>query len=43
MFFEMVICVWILAKFDQNPTNYAKKITQAAAVGNVQNGVDQFY
>jgi hypothetical protein len=43
MFFEIVICVWILGKFDQNPENYAKKIIQTATVGNVQNGIEQFY
>ena len=35
MFFEIVNHVWILIKFDQKPANHVKKITQAAAVGNV--------
>jgi len=30
MFFEMVFCVWILIKFDQNPVNHDEKIAEAA-------------
>ena len=30
MFFEIVYCVRILIKFDQNPANHDEKITQAA-------------
>jgi processive 1,2-diacylglycerol beta-glucosyltransferase len=34
MFFEMVFYVWILIKFDQNPANHVKKITQATPNNN---------
>ena len=37
MFFEIVFCVRILIKFDQNPANYDEKIIEATAVGDVQN------
>jgi hypothetical protein len=40
MFFEIVNCVQFLIIFDQNPANHVKEITQAAAVGDVQNGTD---
>jgi hypothetical protein len=29
MFFEILIFVWILIKFDQNPVNHVKEITSA--------------
>lgn len=31
MFFEMVFCVWILTKFDQNPANHDEKNAETAA------------
>lgn len=31
MFFEVLILVWILIKFDQNPANNVKKIARSAA------------
>jgi hypothetical protein len=37
MFFEDLIFVWILIKFDQNPGNNVKEITRTATVGDVQN------
>jgi hypothetical protein len=33
MFFEIAICVRILIKFDQNPSNYDEEITEATTVG----------
>jgi hypothetical protein len=35
MFFEMMFCVWILIKFDQNPANHVKEIACTTAVGDV--------
>jgi hypothetical protein len=43
MFFEMMFCVWILIKFDQNPANYDEKITEATTVGDVQNTTGKFH
>ena len=37
MFFEVLIFVWILVKFDQNPVNHVKEITIPATVRDVQN------
>ena len=31
MFFEMIICVLILTKFDQNAANHDEKITETAS------------
>jgi hypothetical protein len=35
MFFESLIFVWILIKFDQNPVNHVKEIAQTTAVRDV--------
>ena len=43
MFFESVNCVQFLIIFDQNPANHVKEITEAAAVRDVQNRVDELY
>jgi hypothetical protein len=32
MFFDILIFVWFLIKFDQNPANYVKKIVYPAPV-----------
>ena len=39
----MVVCVRILRKFIQNPTNYDEKITQKTSAGDVQNNPGQFH
>jgi len=43
MFFEIVFCVRILIKFDQNPANYDEKITETTAAGDVQNTACKFH
>ncbi len=43
MFFEIAICVRILIKFDQNPSNYDEEITEATTVGDVQNTACKFH
>jgi hypothetical protein len=43
MFFEILIFVWILIKFDQNPLNYVKKITSPSPARDVQNSAWKFY
>jgi hypothetical protein len=43
MFFKIVFCVWILIKFDQNPANHVKKISQATPVRDVQNRIGKFH
>lgn len=41
MFFEILIFVWFLIKFDQNPVNHVKEITSTAAIRDVQNSTLQ--